>query len=148
MTSTNADVLGPIDFLLLEFPRDGLTGGASVALRDLIDSGTIRLYDLVMIDKDADGSVSVVELNDSLPAADGFDVFAGARSHLLDDDDIRNAADAMEPNRVAALIVFENTWAIPFVAAARNSGGVLIASERIPAADLMAALEDLDATAS
>lgn len=118
------------------------------ALRNLVESGTIRLYDLVVINKDSAGSVAVVELNDSLPDAGGLDFFAGARSQLVDEEDIRNAADAMEPYRTAALIVFENSWAIPFVAAARNSGGVLIASERIPAADLLATLKDLDATAS
>ncbi|MGH3365154.1 MAG: DUF6325 family protein, partial [Nocardioidaceae bacterium] len=99
---------------------------------------------LMVISKEADGSFNAVELAD--PAAGGFADFAGARSGLLGDDDLREAAGAMEPDTVAALIVYENTWAIPFVAAARNSGGELVASARIPATDIMQALESLDAT--
>ena len=146
MTSTTADVLGPIDFILLEFPQDRLTGEASVALKNLVESGTIRLYDLMVIRKGQDGEVTVLDLADPALSAAGLDYFAGARSNLLGDDDMYKAAEALEPNTVAALIVFENSWAVPFVAAARNSGGELIASARIPAADLMAALEALDNT--
>ncbi len=138
-----ADVHGPIDFVLIEFPENRLTGEASTALRDLVDSGVVRLYDLMVLAKHQDGSVEALELAD--PAGvDGFSYFAGARSGLLEDDDVREAAGAMKPGTVAALIVYENAWAIPFVAAARNSGGELIASQRIPAPDVMAALENLE----
>ena len=138
-----ADVHGPIDFVLIEFPEDGLTGEASSALRDLVVRGVIRLYDLMVLAKHQDGSVEALELAD--PAGvDGFSYFAGARSGLLEDDDVREAAGAMKPGTVAALIVYENAWAIPFVAAATRSGGELIASQRIPAPDVMAALENLE----
>lgn len=147
MTTTKiSDVAGPIDFVLLEFPRDRLTGEAGQALMDLVERGVIRLYDLVVISKDEDGSVEVLELTDPTSASGGFAYFAGARSGLLGDDDVAEAAAAMERNTVAALIVYENTWAVPFVAAARTSGGELIASARIPAADVMAALEALEPT--
>jgi dihydroorotase-like cyclic amidohydrolase len=143
MTAT--DVHGPIDFLLIEFPGDKLTGEASQALADLVERGVIRLYDLMVISKDKDGSVQALAISDSAGAG-GFSYFAGASSGLLGDDDLREAASAMEPGTVAALIVYENSWAIPFVAAARNSGGELIASARIPAADVMEALENLEPT--
>lgn len=146
MTTTPNDAHGPIDFVLLEFPRDRLTGEASKALLDLVERDVIRLYDLLVISKDQDGSVSALEVGEAAPAG-AFAAFAGARSGLLGDDDVQEAAAAMAPNTVAALIVYENTWAIPFVAAARNSGGDVIASARIPAADVMKALEELEATA-
>ncbi|HYJ67624.1 MAG TPA: DUF6325 family protein [Nocardioidaceae bacterium] len=145
MTTTTTGVHGPIDFVLLEFPRDRMTGEAAQALADLVERGTVRLYDLLLISKNQDESVDVLELTD--PAlGGGFGTFAGARSGLLGDDDIRDAGSAMERNTVAALIVYENTWAIPFVAAARNSGGELVASARIPASDVMATLDALEAT--
>jgi hypothetical protein len=145
MSTTATEVHGPIDFVLIEFPGDKLTGEAGPALMDLVERGVIRLYDLLVISKDADGSVEVLELTD--PAGlEGFTAFAGAHSGLLGDDDVREAGAAMKPGTVAALIVYENSWAVPFVAAARNSGGELIASARIPAPDVMAALDTLEPT--
>lgn len=141
MTTTAADVHGPVDFVLLEFPRNRLTGEAGKALLDLVERGVIRLYDLMVISKDDDGTVELLELSDT----GGFATFAGASSGLLGDDDMREAAAAMQPGKVAALIVYENSWAIPFVTAARNSGGDVIASARIPATDVLAALEALEA---
>jgi len=146
-TTASSDVHGPVDFVLLEFPRDQLTGEASQALLDLVESGTIRLYDLLVISKNEDGSVEVLELGDP-SGVDGFAYFSGARSGLLGDDDVDEASSAMRPGTVAALIVYENSWAIPFVAAARNSGGELIASARIPAPVVMEALEGLEGTES
>ena len=141
MTTTAADAHGPVDFVLLEFPRNRLTGEAGKALLDLVERGVIRLYDLMVISKDDDGTVELLELSDT----GGFATFAGASSGLLGDDDMREAAAAMQPGKVAALIVYENSWAIPFVTAARNSGGDVIASARIPATDVLAALESLEA---
>lgn len=146
MTTTATDVHGPIDFVLLEFPRERLTGEAGKALADLVERGVVRIYDLMVISKDADGAVEVLELTDPGSAGGSFAYFAGARSGLLGDDDVAEAAAAMANDTVAALVVYENSWAIPFVAAARNSGGELIASARIPATDVMAALETLEPT--
>ncbi len=142
MTLTDDDVYGPIDFVLVEFPGDKLTGEAGQAVVDLVESGIIRLYDLIVISKDTDGTMSVLELTED--DAGGFSVFAGARSGLLGDDDAREAAAAMQPGTVAALIVFENRWAVPFIRGVRNSGGELIASARIPSDDVMAALDALE----
>jgi len=143
-TATATDVHGPVDFLLLEFPGDKLTGEAAPALAELVDNGTIRLFDLLVISKAEDGSVEALEIKDPKEGG-GFDYFAGARSGLIGDEDIADAAETMRPGTVAALIVYENTWAVPFVGAVRRSGGEVIASARIPAHDLMDTLDALEA---
>ena len=145
MTSTTTEVHGPVDFVLIEFPAERLTGEAGPALVDLVERGLIRIFDLTVISKAQDGSVEAMELTDPLTGGNGwFQYFVGAQSGLIGDDDIREAAEAMTPGTVAALVIYENTWAAPFVGAVRNSGGELIASARIPAADVMAALDALD----
>ena len=138
-----ADVHGPVDFLLIQFPADRLTGQVTPRLVELVESGIIRLYDLIVISKTDSGAVEAVELRES-PVAQEFQYFAGASSGLLDDEDLRQAADAMDPGTVAALIVYENSWAVPFVAAARASGGEVIAGGRIPATVIMDALDALE----
>ena len=145
---SDADVHGPIDFLLLEFPGDRVTGRTAEALGDLVDRGVVRLYDLVVLRKQADGSIAAVALEGASDGqAGGFVAFAGARSGLLSDSDLADAAATMNPDTIAALIVYENAWAIPFVAAALEAGGAPIASARIPATDVAAALDALDASA-
>lgn len=142
---TDQEVHGPIDFVLIEFPGDKLTGEAAEALLDIVEQGTIRIYDILVARKENDGTFSgfnIAELDESDIGA--FTAFAGARSGLLGDDDLAKMASAMEPGTYAALIVYENTWARPFVAAARRAGAQLIASERIPASDLMEALDALE----
>jgi len=141
-TSTSAEVPGPIDFVLLEFPDQVPTGRAAAALGDLVDRQIIRLYDIVAIRKTVDGVVSLIEIADVDP--NGFGLFAGGRSGLVDETDVAEAASAMEPGTVAVLLIYENRWAEPFVAAAREAGGQLIASARIPAQDLIEALDGLE----
>jgi hypothetical protein len=135
------DAHGPIDFVLLEFPGDRLTGRAGDELLKLVEAGTIHLLDLLVVGKSPDGDVFLLDLSED---AGGFTLLTGARSGLIGDDDVAEAAAAIEPGRVAALIVYENAWAVPFVAAARESGGELVASARIPAVDVMRALDDLE----
>lgn len=143
-----SEVHGPIDFVLLEFPGDRLTGRTAEALLDLVDRGIVRIYDLVVIRKDEDGTFSGVVLDAAMAdAIGGFMAFAGAQSGLLGDDDLKDAGEAMDPGTIAALIVYENSWAIPFVGAALDAGGSVIASARIPATDVIAALDALDASA-
>ena len=142
----DADVHGPIDFVLLEFSGKELKGEVASAVMDLVEQGIVRVYDVLVVMKEADGTFSGLNVEDlSADDVGDFTIFSGARSGLLGDDDIRQAADAMEPGTVAALIVYENVWAIPFVRATRRAGGELIASARIPAQDLMDALDTLDA---
>lgn len=141
--TTTTDALGPIDFLLMEFPNERTDGAAAAALADLIEAGTIRLLDLVIARKEIDGTVEVIDI-DGLGDISSFVQFAGARSGLIGDDDVQQAGDAMTPGTTAALLVFENAWAAPFVAAARKNGGEVIASMRIPAQDVMDALDALE----
>lgn len=144
MTTTTTDVHGPIDFVLIEFSTDQLTGEVGPALLDLVERGVVRLLDLLVISKAEDGTYGTVELSDPTGPGASFQYFAGARSGLLGDDDMAQAADAMRPGTVAALIVYENSWAVPFVGAVMGSGGELIASARIPAPAVMAALDALE----
>jgi hypothetical protein len=144
---SDSAVHGPIDFLLIEFPADRVTGAAAEALMDLVEGGVVRVYDLLVIRKDEDGTFAGVEVTDlTADEVGGFAAFAGARSGLVDDDDLGRAADVMKPGTIAALVVYENAWAVPFVAAARDAGGQLIASARIPAQDVMDALDALEAS--
>jgi hypothetical protein len=141
-----ADVHGPIDFLLLEFPTDLMNGDAADALLDLVERGIVRIYDLVVIRKDEDGSFSGIEINDlSKDALGGFTVFAGAQSGMLSDEDITEAGEVMKPGTAAALIVYENSWAIPFVAAALKADAHVISTARIPAAVVNEVLDELEA---
>jgi hypothetical protein len=140
---------GPIDFVLLEFPDDTDTKACADALWDLVERDVIRIFDILVIRKALDGSYSGVDLTDVTFAGFGsFTAFEGARSGLIHDDDVSAAVDAMQPGTVAALIVFENTWAAPFVGAVLDARGELIASQRIPAPDVLEALDRLDATLS
>ncbi|MFC5177094.1 DUF6325 family protein [Nocardioides taihuensis] len=143
---TEDDVYGPVDFVLMEFEGDRLTGRGAVEILDLVDRGIVRIYDIAVIGKTDDGEVYAVDLAQEAVAAElgDFGELVGARSGLLGDEDVAEAANAMEPGRLAVLIVFENTWAVPFIRAVRASGGELIASARIPAQDVMDAMDALD----
>jgi hypothetical protein len=136
---------GPIDYLVVEFPGNRMTGEAFPLLVDLVDRGIIRILDLAFIRKDADGSVVAMELSDvdqdgSLDLA----VFQGASSGLLGDDDLAEAANALQPNSSAGVLVYENVWAAPFARAMRRAGGQLVASGRIPVQAILSALDEAE----
>ena len=141
-----AEAHGPIDFVLLEFPGDRLTGRAAREVLDLVDRGTIALYDVSVVGRTDEGEVYSVDLAESAGRLGDFAGLTWARSGLLTDDDVAEAAETLRPGTLAALLVYENTWAIPFVAAAREAGGELVAAARIPAQDVMDALDALEAT--
>jgi len=136
---------GPIDFVLLEYPAGADLGATGAALLDLVDRGTVRLYDVALVRKDDDGSFSMLEFSDLGGDDAAMIELSGARSGMLSEDDVKMSADAMKAGTTALLIVFENTWAVPFVAAALTAGGTMVASERIPAEDVIAVLDALDA---
>jgi hypothetical protein len=142
---TELDV-GPIDYLAVEFPGARLEGEGLAALLDLTERGIIRILDLVVAKVGEDGSVDVVALAD-LDGDGALDlaVFEGVQSGLLDADDIAQSTTLVEPGNAVGLIVYENTWAGPFVTAMRNAGAEVIASGRIPAEDVVAALDALEA---
>jgi uncharacterized membrane protein len=141
---TTPDVHGPVDFVLIEFSGDRLTGRAAEALLDLVDKGIVTLYDVLVVGKEDDGSIYALDLADGVDQLGSFGSLAWVRSGLLSDDDMREAAGAMQPGTLAVLIVYENTWAVPFVTAALESGGQLIAGARIPAQNVMDSLEALE----
>jgi hypothetical protein len=139
--------IGPIDYVLIEWRGQQPNGEAMPHLIDLVERGVIRILDVAFIVKGEDGSVAGVELADLGDGAAQLSVFEGASSGLISDEDVGEAAGALEPGTSAALLVFENTWAAPFVAAVRRSGGELVASGRIPAEDVLAALDAAEANA-
>jgi hypothetical protein len=133
--------MGPIDYLLIEWPGRQPTGEAAPILVDLVERGIIRVLDLAFISKAEDGSVAGLEIADVGQEVEELKVFEGASSGLLTEDDTAEAAKALEPGTSAALIVFENRWAAPLASALRRSGAQLAASGRIPVQALLAALE-------
>lgn len=135
--------MGPIDYLIVEWPGRQPTGEALPHLIDLVDRGLIRILDLAFIAKGEDGSVAALEISE---LGDAIADFEGASSGLLGDDDVAEAGNALEPGTSAALLVFENSWAAPFAAAVRRSGGQLVASGRIPVQDVLAALDAVEAS--
>jgi hypothetical protein len=136
--------LGPIDYLIFEFPGKQKTGEGLPIHVDLVDRGIIRILDLVFVHKDADGSTDVVAVAD-LDGDGALDlaVFHGASSGLLDDSDVADASGALEPNTSAAILLYENRWAGPLAAALRRGGAELVARGAVPMDSL---LESLDAT--
>jgi hypothetical protein len=147
VTANDPNEMGPIDYILVEWPGRQPTGEAVPYLVDLVDRGLIRILDLAFVAKAEDGSVATVEIADLGSEVAEFAVFEGASSGLIGDDDVEQAGEALEPGTSAALLVYENTWAGPFASAVRRSGGQLVASGRIPVQDLLAALDAAEATA-
>jgi Family of unknown function (DUF6325) len=123
--------IGPVEYLVVGFPGNEFNGEVAPALAKLVDDGTIRIIDLVFITKDGAGDFAAVEFDEH----DGLQAFAsidGEVGGVISNDDIEHAAEALEPNSSAALLVWEDLWATPFVEAMRGSGGVLLEGGRIP----------------
>lgn len=139
---TDVEELGPIDWIVVEFPGSRFNGEIAPALRDLVDRDLIRVLDLLVLKKDSEGTLEAFELSDLEDTELG-----GLQSHedelamLLSEDDVNALAAAIEPGSSAAVLVWENKWAAPFGAAVRHSGGQLVASGRIPVQALLAAIE-------
>jgi hypothetical protein len=137
-----ADEMGPVDYVIVEFPGNRMTGEGFPILLDLVDRGIIRILDLMFVRKDKDGSTTVVELSDiDRDGTMDLAVFHGARSGLLDTDDVADAASVIEPGSSAGVLIYENRWAAPFAAALRRGGAQLVASGRIPMDALVASLD-------
>ena len=142
--SVNVDV-GPIDYLALEFPGARLTGEGMSILVDLVDRGIIRILDMRAVVRDDEGNVTAMAISD-LDGDGTLDLalFQGVESNLLDEEDIEQAAALVGHGNAAALVVYENTWAGPFVSAMRRAGAEVVASGRIPADAIHARLEALE----
>lgn len=147
MNDTDIDELGPIDYLVVEFPADREPDGSALPmLVDLVDRGIIRVLDLAFARRELDGSVVGIDISDVGLTGDlDITLFASAASGLLDDEDVAEAGSVLEPGCSAAILVYENTWAAPFARALRRNGAQLVANGRIPVQALLAALEALDA---
>ena len=141
--------LGPVSYLVVEFPGSKMTGEGFPILVDLVDRGLIRILDLVFVTKDLDGSIRAIELRD-LDRDGSMDlaVFEGASSGLLDQEDLGDAGTVLQPGSSAGILIFENRWATDFVQALRRSSGELVAAGYIPVDALAASLEALEASSA
>jgi hypothetical protein len=142
MPETSLDDLGPVDYLVVEFPAGAknFTGEMAAELLKLVDAGTIRVIDVLILDKNEDGSVDVTELSDVEQLGELQSIEAEL-AELLAADDVAHLAAAMEPGSTAGVLIWENLWAAPFASAARRSGGQLIANGRIPIQAIIASIE-------
>ena len=140
--STDFDHMGPVDYLVVEFPGSHMTGEGLPLLVDLVDRGIIRIIDFMFVKKDSDGSVKAMEISDL--AVDGkpdLTVFEGVSSGLLGMDDLEESASVLSPGDSAGVLVYENLWAAPFAEALRRGGAQLVAGGRIPVQAVLAALD-------
>jgi hypothetical protein len=147
MSENDTDVLGPVDYLVVEFPADkaDFSGEIAEELTSLIDRKIVRVLDLLLLRKNADGSVEVAELAE----VDESDVGELAKVEsdlalLLAAEDVEKIGEVLEPGSIAGVLVWENTWAGPFGAAVRRAGGQLVTSGRIPTQALLAAMEEAE----
>ena len=148
MSDEQLEEIGPIDYMVLEWSGDQpVTGEVMPLLLDLVDRGLIRILDLAFMLKSSDGSVSALDLSELAQESSGLAEFEGAASGLIGQEDLEEAATALEPGTVAAVLVWENRWAAPIATALRRSGGQLVATGRIPVQDILASLDASEAVA-
>jgi hypothetical protein len=148
MTDTSLDELGPVDYVVVEFPAGAtnFTGEMVDELLALVDAGTIRVIDVLILTKDQDGSVDAAELADFAELGP-LQAVEAQLAELLAEEDVVNLAAAMDPGSTAGVLIWENLWAAPFASAARRAGGQLIADGRIPIQAIIASIEADDALA-
>ena len=149
MTETSLDELGPVDYVVVEFPAEtsSFTGEMVQELVALVEAGTIRVIDILILTKDADGAIEAMELSD-IDELGPLEAIEAELAELLAADDVVHLAAAMDPGSTAGVLVYENLWAAPFASAARRSGGRLIANGRIPIQAIIASIEADDALAT
>ena len=146
MSDEQLEELGPIDYVVLEWPGAYPdTSEVQPLLLDLVSRGIIRILDIAFVTKDEDGSVTGLELGDLKEVSAAFAEFEGASSGLLGFEDLKEAANILEPGTSAAVLVWENRWAAPVAAALRRSGGQLVSSGRLPVQAILAALDAVEA---
>jgi hypothetical protein len=144
--TTEFNEMGPIDYLIVEFPGSRMTGEGLPLLVDLVDRGIIRVLDLAFVRKETDGTLTGLELADLTGDGDlDLAVFEGVSSGLLGADDLEEATAILSPGDSAGVLVYENLWAAPFAAALRRGGGHIVAGGRIPVQEILATLDELDA---
>ncbi|MGO4604055.1 DUF6325 family protein [Terrabacter sp. 2YAF2] len=140
--TVNVDELGPVDWLVVEFPGSKLNGEVAPILKDYVDRDLIRVLDLLFLKKDEDGSVEAFEASDLDDSEIGeLRSYETELAMLLSEQDVADLMETIEPGSSAAVLVWENLWAAPFGAAVRHAGGQLVASGRIPIQAIVAAME-------
>jgi hypothetical protein len=144
MSVHEIEEMGPVDYIVLEWPGRQPKGEVAPMIVDLADRGIIRILDVAFMVKNEDGSVESIELGELEDG--GFGEFEGASSGLIGQDDLEEAAAALDPGTSAAVLIWENRWAAPVAIALRRSGGQLVASGRLPIQAIVAALEAVEAT--
>ena len=146
---TELDSLGPVDYIVVEFPAgaSNFTGEMANELLRLVDSETIRVIDVLILSKDEDGTIDAIELSD-IPELGELERVEAQLAELLAAEDVEHLAAAMEPGSTAGVLIWENLWAAPFASAARRSGGQLIATGRIPIQAIIASIEADNALAT
>lgn len=145
MTETDEMQLGPIDYLVVEYPNGNPSGEALPHLLDLVDRGLIRILDVALMATSADGSATAIALEDlGQYGADDLAAFAGAGTGLLSEQDIAETAAILTPGAIGAILVYENTWAAAFATALRKAGAQLVANGRIAVNDLISALDEAE----
>jgi len=145
VSAEELEEMGPIDYIVLEWPGTQPQGEAAPLIIDLVDRGIIRILDVALMAKDEDGTVGAMDFGALNGGSGGFEAFEGAATGILGQDDLEEAAAALAPGSAAAVLVWENRWAAPVAVALRKSGGQLIASGRIPVQAILAALDALEA---
>jgi hypothetical protein len=145
--NTDLDSLGPVDYIVVEFPAgaSNFTGEMAEELLALVDSGTIRVIDVLSLTKNEDGTVDAMELSD-IEQLGPLQRVEAQLAELLAEEDVEHLAAALDPGSTAGLLIWENLWAAPFASAARRSGGQLIATGRIPIQAIIASIEADDAS--
>ncbi len=146
MSVMEIEEMGPIDYIVLEWPGQQPSGEVAPMIIELADRGIIRVLDIAFMIKREDGTVDAIEIGDL--DGDGFADFEGASSGIIGQDDLEEAATALRPGTSAAVLVWENRWAAPVAVALRRSGGELVASGRLPIQAVVASLEAAEAAAS
>jgi hypothetical protein len=127
--------IGPVEYIAIAFPGNKFSGAIIPAIKELQDSGTIRVLDLVIITKDEAGDVRAIELSEASPEEQATLATLGVQGrNLLGEEDFEEIGDALDPNSTAALMIWENAWAATFAKSLRDADGILIANGRIPAA--------------
>jgi hypothetical protein len=149
MSETSLDELGPVDYVIIEFPagESNFTGEMAKELLALVDAGTIRVIDILILTKNNDGSVDAIELSDVGELGE-LQALEAELAELLAEEDVVHLAAAMDPGSTAGVLIYENLWAAPFASAARRSGGQLIANGRIPIQAIIASIEADEAPAT
>ena len=145
MNNGSIEEMGPVDYLIVEWPDKQPTGEAIPYLIDLVERGLIHILDLAFIEKQEDGTVVQIELADVGGETPEYAVFEGVSTGIIGEDDVSEAATAIEPGTAAALLIYENTWAAPFATALRKGGAQLVASGRVPIQAIVASLEATEA---